>query len=706
MKLFILGSASWFNETINFLMLWLCDMLYEMIGLLYQVFVAISQVNLFSKQNFEQITKNMYVIMGIAMLFIFAYNIVLMIINPDDKKSTGSTTKIVKETIISLSLVILLPTIFNWMYIFQNNVINSGIISSLLLNNVGSNSVERTCDYSKYGFDKYATYAGTGIVTGEGNHDFEDKRQDIETKCNEFKKKTAQYKSLEGAYLVAPTILSAFYRPTYFTLDECVDFLENGTNDGTFDNGYYKQICINYYYDIEYSKLTGSTSVFTKDKYLNYVTSDSEKGWMELHALLAIVAGVIAAIMYFSYCIEIGVRVAKLAVLQMISPIVVMIRIIPKQKEAFFDKWFKQLKDTYLDVFIRLLIINFALFAVSLVPDVIKTLFSSIGSIDNNTFIKAVATVFVILGILQFSKECPSLLKEFFGGNGKFSVKGGFKKLSNSAHTVGGVAGSVAALGYMGGRSIKNIATAGKGNKLKQVGKELLNSTRTAGVIKAGYTAGKKSGVSDFISNVGDSEHNVRYKRSTFGSIQDNLALAKSKRLGDVSNKYSAIEKILDSKAPIQSLTTTFEEQRKSGAKQTTGTVTLNGESFNLGDISQKQDYLNKLDKQFKTERNRLRMIELQKGLRENDKEIQDNYELYLDSLKENKSELNAMLKEYAPNSTGINLDMLDAKNIINQTASGDLFNNAIRTPGSNAGKESNSINRRVQEKKSKSNGN
>lgn len=436
MNLFSLGSASWFKETINLLMLWLCDMLYKIIGLLYQVFVSITQVNLFDRETFTQITRNMYVVMGIAMLFIFAYNIVLMIINPDDKKSTGSTTKVVKETIISLVLVILLPTIFNWMYVFQNNIINSGIITSIILNNVGSNdNVDISCNYSDYGFDNYATYSGTGIIKGQGSFGVDNKIDEITQECNKFNTKTQKFKSLKGAYLVAPTILSAFYRPTNFTYDDCVTFVEQNHASGDFGTDDDKQICINYYYDVEYSKLSGDTSKFTKDKYLiNSATDDTKEG-MELNALFAIVSGVIAAIMYFSYCIEIGVRVAKLGVLQIVSPIAVMLRIVPKQKEAFFDKWFKNVKDTYLDVFIRLLIINFALFAVSLIPGVIKTLFSSIGDIDSNGVIKALATVFIILGILQFGKECPDLIKEFFGNSGRFSVKGGLKKLKENPLT-------------------------------------------------------------------------------------------------------------------------------------------------------------------------------------------------------------------------------------------------------------------------------
>lgn len=461
MNLFSLGSWTWVWETFNGLMLLICDMIYRLIGLLYQVFYAISQVNLFDRNTFAQITRNMYVVMGVAMLFIFAYNIVLMIINPDDKKSTGSTTKVVKETIISLVLVILLPTIFNWMYVFQNNIINSGIISSIILNNVQSNDNVNCDKYTeKMNLDSYATKNGTNNKATD----------ELKTVCNKFVSISGKYPSLSGAYLVAPTVLSAFYRPTNFTNDECVQFMENNdVSVSQFGNDDDKQICINYYYDFEYSRLSGNTAKFTGDKYLKNIVSDDSKEGMELNWLMAIVAGVIAVIMYFAYCIEIGVRVAKLGVLQIVSPIAVMLRIVPKQKEAFFDKWLKQVKNTYLDVFIRLLIINFALFAISLVPNMITTLFSSIGDIDSNGLIRAFATVFIILGILQFGKECPDLIKEFFGsvGSGRFSVKNSLGKLKSNSNAAFGLgagaigAGAVSATrNFYNGKGIGRVTSA------------------------------------------------------------------------------------------------------------------------------------------------------------------------------------------------------------------------------------------------------
>ena len=101
MSLFNLGAPSWLWEAINGLWLMLCQWIYIGINWFYQVFEKIASVNLFSTEVFKEITSRIYVVMGIAMLFIFAYNLVLMIINPEDKKGSGAMGKVVKETMIS-----------------------------------------------------------------------------------------------------------------------------------------------------------------------------------------------------------------------------------------------------------------------------------------------------------------------------------------------------------------------------------------------------------------------------------------------------------------------------------------------------------------------------------------------------------------------------------------------------------------------------
>lgn len=471
MNLFILGSWNWLWETINGLFLVICNLIYSLISWLYQVFDAVAKVNLFSEETFDEITSRIYVVMGIAMLFVFAYNIILMIINPDDKKTTGNTGKLVKETIISLVLIILLPTIFNYMYIFQNNILDSQIIGKIILGTNISNDDEVsncdpkdydcTCDFSGYGLENYV------LDDNWFFDDISDVTAELTNKCKNFKTGADMTDSKRGAYAIAPILMSAFYKPTNFTFDDCVSYLQGDSSKITDADE--QRVCVNYFYDVTASKYSGNISPFVMDNYLRIIVSDSSKNLMEFNWLLAIVAGVLAVYMFFCYAMEIGVRVAKLGVLQIFSPIAVMMRIIPGKKEAMFDKWLQQLKNTYLDVFIRLMIIYFALFAISLVPGVIDQLFASFASSDAGFFVKGLSLVFVILGILKFAGDAPGLLKEFFGSSGQFALKSPSKQLSENK--LGG-----AALGAIGGAAsgaIGNAFNAGRKIKDAKGGKKI-----------------------------------------------------------------------------------------------------------------------------------------------------------------------------------------------------------------------------------------
>lgn len=455
MHLFSLGSWDWVWSVIHGLFLIICNLLYKLVGWLYQVFSEIAKVNLFDRETFDILTSRIYIVVGIAMLFIFAYNLVLMIINPDDKKGTGAMTKVIKETIISLVMVILLPAIFNYLYTFQNHILDSQIIGQIILGPVGTTESVPISQCSEYDYDcdcsKFNNYEKLSTHNGKN-----DVRKTLETLCNNYKGYSA---SMKGAYLIAPTIMSAFYKPTNFTFEQCVEYIQDKPSviDNLSDDD--KQICVNYFYDVVASKYGGDITEFVLDDYLKDHSTNSAGGYMEFNFIFATIAGVLAVWMFFCYTMEIGVRVAKLGVLQLISPIPVMMRIIPKQKEAIYDKWFKHLLNSYLDVFIRLTIIYFSLFAVSLAPNVLDTLFKGISSSGSGTFIKVLVLVFVILGILKFAQDAPGLIKEFFGSSGSFALKSPKKQLQENklaTGLIGGVAGGTAAMTSMWAKNWHN----------------------------------------------------------------------------------------------------------------------------------------------------------------------------------------------------------------------------------------------------------
>lgn len=499
MNLFSLGSFwsdIWMSICIS--LNWL---LYNVIEILYRVFSAIANVNLFDRDVFTKFTERMYLVVGIAMLFIFAYNLVLMIINPEDKKSTGQMTKLVKETIISLVLVVLLPTVFNYMTIFQKNILDSQIITKIIIGE-GSGNNDETCDFSKM-------TSINEIVKTADNPTPTDKLQE---KCTDFYKKSP---SVQGAYTLTPTLLNAFLYPVNYSLNQCEEFIISCNNNNLKDcdseiinDVSEKKLCAQFYYGYNMSKFSGSVWHLLLNSGLQNVLKDDGQEILNFNYVFSLVGGVLAVIMFASYTIMIGVRVAKLGFLELIAPIPVMMRIIPKQKEALFDKWVKELKNTYLDIFIRMIIINFALYAVSLVPNVIDQLS---GAGDDNQAVVLLAKAVVILGILQFAKETPALIKEFFGSSGRFSIKGGFDKWKDSGKTMAGVAGMgatglnrLANLGNNYVRIFKNedMTKTEKAKAMLKNSGRLLNPLAMASAMKSGYDNTKDG--KDFLKGVND----------------------------------------------------------------------------------------------------------------------------------------------------------------------------------------------------------
>jgi len=453
MSLFYLG-ASWLTDLWMNIWIWINSLVYQLIEWLYVVFESVANINLFSREAFDDITSRLYGIIGIAMLFIFAYNIILMIVNPDDKKSTGNTTKIVKETIIALVLIILLPRIFNYMSVFQKNLLDSHIIEQIIMGNVGG--TENDCDFSEYELiNSYVKRKDNTLST-----DF------LKNECMDY---NSMSPSKKGAYIVAPTLFTAFFHPTNYGYDQCVNYLkeckDSGTScsssDGLIATDDDRELCAHFVHDVNEAKFNGGINVFvTDDGFYSHLWA--KQGLFDFNYIMALVAGCLVVYMFLCYCLRIGVRVAKLGFLQIISPIPVLLRIIPKQKEAVYDKWFKELVNAYLDVFIRLAIIYFAMFAITLVPDVMKSLFSSLNS---NWFVNSLAGAIVILGILQFAQEAPDLLKQFFSFSGNFALKSPAQQLKENKYAKGivGAGGALAAAGVKTGMNAVNY-----GKQLKE----------------------------------------------------------------------------------------------------------------------------------------------------------------------------------------------------------------------------------------------
>ena len=136
--------GDWIKNLLISLGLLIDNVIYLFINWMYRIFMMISKIDIFKDgTQIEAIATRLYVIVGIAMLFIFAYNLTLLIINPEGKQ-LGDMGKVVKNAIISIILVTLLPLIFTFLTTLQNHILETNVIGHIILGTSSESEMEQT----------------------------------------------------------------------------------------------------------------------------------------------------------------------------------------------------------------------------------------------------------------------------------------------------------------------------------------------------------------------------------------------------------------------------------------------------------------------------------------------------------------------------------------------------------------------------------
>lgn len=450
------------------------SVVYWLVSISYQVFILIGKASLFNSENgdISVIVNRVSVILGIGMLFVIAYNIILLIMNPDKFSSGGdkSMQGIFKNAIFAIVMLTAYSTVFTYMSKLQNSIIDSQVIEKIILGSDNSNNTT----------------------------------------------------SSDMGSTVATKIFLAFYYPidndgNMVTYDEC----ETSSLD----------VCKEYRKSVEAAE-TGSIATFiNSSKLFDSLLKDTPH--MKYLYFISTVCGVIALLMFVSYVIDIGIRVAKLAFLQIIAPIPIMLYI-TKPSGGIFSKWLDNLIKTYLSLFMRLITIYFSMLLISVIASNMGNNNGGVfGDTSNvNVIILMFGYLVLILGILLFAKDAPKLLENLlgttFGEGGGFSPKAIAKKLGGAYDTatkppilgklldkgVSGAAGAAGA-GWSAFRNNRKLKKGGKGAEgLTHMDvKKAMQQGRTRGISGGG-------GVSQFSSqgkNVYESTYGYGKKQGFFG---------------------------------------------------------------------------------------------------------------------------------------------------------------------------------------------
>lgn len=430
------------------------SLVYSLISIAYQVFNLIAKASLYNSENgdIKVMVERISVILGIGMLFIIAYNIILNIMNPDKASSSGdkSMQGIFKNAIIAIVMLTAYSTVFTYMTRIQNHIIDSQVIEKIIL---GADETNNTS-------------------------------------------------SSDMGSTVAAKIFITFYHPIddngeILTYEDC----ENSSLD----------VCKAYREGVKAAEAGSIITLITNPTL--YDSLFKKKPHMEYLYLISTICGIVALLMFVSYTIDIGIRVAKMAFLQIIAPIPIM-AYITKPSGGIFSKWLNDLIKTYLSLFMRLITIYFAMFLINILA---SNMGNNTGGVFGDTsnvsvIIKLFGYLVLILGVLLFAKDAPKLLENLlgttFGEGGGFSPKSIAKKLSG-VRDVPGVGGAIgkgldkanqgigAAAGWYGARraAIRNNRRL---EKLQRQGKDtgkLTHMDVNAAGLQGRHNGYKKGGI-------------------------------------------------------------------------------------------------------------------------------------------------------------------------------------------------------------------
>lgn len=418
----------WFTKLIKQFFFWIDKIVYNFIPAIYDLLLDIARTSILTQADIADMADRIYKLLAIFMIFKVTLSLITYVVNPDDfSDKTKGVAKLGTNIIISLSLLILTPYIFNYAYQLQTIVLEDNSLATLIFGD-------------DLGEESFLNSAGD-----------------------------------EMSYIA----MQAFFSPNLSLgeLHECTTLYEpvydeTGKPDGKKfneacktaleslpDDNFSSTTLQNYVAGVENSNLG---LMFRQDLALATAKPEGateEDFVMDYKFIFSTVVGVVIILLLITFCMDVAVRSLKLAFFQLIAPIPILSYVDPKTKKdgLSLEKWAGMCFKTFLSLFIRLLALYFAVYIISKVGKM-----QLVDIIDGSYKSGFLLSVFIIIGALMFAKQLPEILKGLgikLDGDGKFTLNP-LKKFEEGA--IGGkqMGKGIRGVGKYAGRLGKGLGTA------------------------------------------------------------------------------------------------------------------------------------------------------------------------------------------------------------------------------------------------------
>lgn len=283
--------TDWINEGFHSFLLLIDAVVYWFVSVCYNLFVFLATEPIFKEEFFTDFARRIYAILGVFMLFYLAYALLNALVDPEKlSKGDKSVSKLAMNLVISLILLGLSPTIFNYAYRLQNYILSSNLIGAIVM----GSELEETNSITSFGDELSFTVMNT-FINPENNNAYMGDNEYWSDYEESVKGKKHDYMGLPG-------------------LSKCV---------------------------------TKGCVIKSDDG-----SEGSNKKVITYYPFVSTGAGIFLIYIILSFTLDLGVRVFKFAFCQLLAPIPIVMRAMPGKK-AQFDKWLKLTITVYLEVFVR-----------------------------------------------------------------------------------------------------------------------------------------------------------------------------------------------------------------------------------------------------------------------------------------------------------------------------------------------------------------
>ena len=471
------GFGQFLQSILSYVCLLIDSVVYFLVKVAYKLFLALAQFELFNDSAFEYLINRTYIVIGVISLFIVAYSLLNAIINSDNaSKGNKSITKIVKNIVIAIIGVAVMPTIFSYFYYFQKVVLCNNFIPRLILQQVNKNDT--------------TTLNNTAEELPELIFESFFYPNSLESADNSSSEDDPVMSAASGIKIEESNPKSEEETDTY-TLAEAYDNAKGGMS-------FWKAFSLFIF-----------SQPGVRDNSIQYLI------------ILSTIAGGYIAYVFLNLCLDMGIRAVKLGYLELIAPLAIMTIIVPGQ-DGVFKNWSKKTISCAVEVFTRLFVVVFAVYLVSTIKDILQPSFSStLCGIELNFVYILLLRAIIYFSIFAFAKQAPKFFSEATGIKSDGFKIGLLDKMKEN--------GMAQAFGAMGGGITSGVRNGFLGAKNIGEAKGLWNKTKAAVGGFNSAVAGTASGMRRGWNNTKDIKKWSDIKEGA-GKAADEAMEAKLKR--------------------------------------------------------------------------------------------------------------------------------------------------------------------------------